>query len=323
VDWLDEIINLHYNNENLTELPHQNHLKRVEGKIMMFVSCAQDGIGHLELASRVGIDRKNLTPHLKRLIRKGVIMRGNGKRGRYYPASKKHRGISITAEIFSEAAAARILANEDFPINSPYFESRIIDNYPLDNALFTFSNGVGAIITYLIIQSMDRSNEIPGRDSKNAEEQDINVKRWFNDGFSTLGTHLLALFKEYMGGEIDLSCNNYVKEDGTFDRDRVFAEYWRYGHTPPLFTLDEKSIKSLVTSFRRTYPSIGVHLEKIRSKLPSIVNLITARDEYRRIRDKQQKICDHKFRLLENITTLNGDKLFRCNKCHKTKSRKI
>ena len=146
------------------------------------------------------------------------------------------------------------------------------------------------------------------------------MNRWFNDGISTLGTHLLHLFKEYMGNELlELSCNNHVKEDGTFDRDRVFAEYWRYGHIPPLFTLDEKSIKSLMTSFRRTYPSIGVHLEEIHSQLPRKVNLITARDEYRRIRDKQQKICKHEFRLLEYITAFNGDKLFHCNKCHKTK----
>jgi hypothetical protein len=62
VDWFNERINLDYNNENLSELPHQNHLKKVEGKIMLFVSYAQDGIGHLELADKVGIDRKNL-PH--------------------------------------------------------------------------------------------------------------------------------------------------------------------------------------------------------------------------------------------------------------------
>jgi len=221
--------------------------------------------------------------------------------------------------VFGTRPLAKILENEDFPINSPYFESGIIENYPLDNTLFKFSNGVGAIITYLIIQSMNRSNEIPGRDAKNAKEQDINVNRWFNDGISTLGTYLLSLFKEYMGCELDLSCNDYVKEDGTFDRDRLFAEYWRYGHTQPLFTLDEKYVKSLMTSFQRIYPSIGVHLEKICSKLPSIVNLKAAQDEYLRIRDKQQKICKHDFKLLEYITTFDLDKLSHCNKCHKTK----
>src|SRR5690348_5199443 len=114
MDWLDERINLDYNNENLAENPHLEYLRRLEGKIMMFVSSAKDGIGHLELASNVEIDRKNLTPHLKRLMRKGLITRGKGKRGKYYPASKKYRGISVTADIFSKAAAAKILANEDF-----------------------------------------------------------------------------------------------------------------------------------------------------------------------------------------------------------------
>jgi DNA-binding transcriptional ArsR family regulator len=319
VDWYYERINLDYNDENLAENPHQEYLRRLEGKIMMFISSVEDGIGHLELASKVGIDRKNLTPHLKRLRRKGIVMRGKGKRGKYYPANKKYRGISVTADIVSRAAAGKILENEELPIDSPYFESGMLDNYSLDNALFKFSNGVGAIITYLIIQSMDRSSEIPGRDTKNAKEQDINVNRWFNDGISTLGAHLLTLFKEYMCNELlDLSYNNYVKEDGALDKDRVFADWWGYHHTPPLFTLDEKSIKSLMTSFLSIYPSIGVYLEKIRSQFPHIVNLITAQEEYRRIRDKQQKICNHDFRPPRD-TFYSKNEFLHCTKCHKTK----
>jgi hypothetical protein len=173
---------------------------------------------------------------------------------------------------------------------------------------------------------MNRTNKIPGRDAKNAEEQDINVNRWFKDGISTLGTNLLASFKEYMGSELlALSCNDYFKDDRTFDHDRATGDYWRYHHTRPLFNLDEKSIKSLMTSFRRTYPSIGVHLEKIRSQLPRIVNLITARDEYRRIRDKQQKICTHEFKPpRDTFYSANyQNKFLHCPKCHKTKVSRI
>jgi hypothetical protein len=258
---------------------------------------------------------------MMRLLRKGLVIRDKGKRGRYYPTTKKYRGISITADIFGKAAAGKILANEDFPINSPYFERSIIDKYPLDNALFKFSNGVGAIITYLIIQSMNRSNEIPGRDAENAKEQDINVNRWFNDGISTLGTHLLALFKEYIGCELDLSCNNYFNEDGTLDRDRLFAEYWRYGHTPPLFTLDEKYIKSLMMSFRRTYPSISNLLDGIRSKLPEAAIRQMNWIHYTWIRNRQQKICNHVFKPPRNTSLSDRyvDEVLHCSNCHKTK----
>jgi B-block binding subunit of TFIIIC len=322
MDWLDERINLDYNNENLAENPHLEYLRRLEGKIMMFVSSAKDGIGHLELASNVEIDRKNLTPHLKRLMRKGLITRGKGKRGKYYPASKKYRGISVTADIFSKAAAAKILANEDFPINSPYIVSGIVDNYPLDNALFKFSNGVGAIITYLLIQSLNRSNEILGRDAKNAKEQDINVNRWFKDGISTLGDLLLALFKEYMGTEIlALFCNKYFKEDGTYDQRWAFEDCCNYGHTRPLFTLDEKYIKSLMMSFRRTYPSISNLLDGIRSKLPEAAIRQMNWIHYTWIRNRQQKICNHVFKPPRNTSLSDRyvDEVLHCSNCHKTK----
>jgi biotin operon repressor len=140
-DWFAARMNLDYNNENLAELPHLEYLRKLEGRIMMIVRNVQtDGISHLELSRKIGINRKNLTPHMKRLKTKGLVIRGSGKRGKYYPANKKYRGISVTADIFSQAAAGTILANEDFPINSPYFESGIMDNYPLDNAFFKFSN---------------------------------------------------------------------------------------------------------------------------------------------------------------------------------------
>jgi hypothetical protein len=259
---------------------------------------------------------------MMRLLRKGLVIRDKGKRGRYYPTTKKYRGISITADIFGKAAAGKILANEDFPINSPYFERSIIDKYPLDNALFKFSNGVGAIITYLIIQSMSRSNEIPGRDAKNAKEQDININRWFNDGISTLGTHLLALFKEHMCDEIlDLSGDNCVKEDGTLDHDRILVDYMEYKYTPSLFTLDEKSIKSLIISFRRTYPGISDLLDKIRSKLPEAAILQMNWIQYTWIRNRQQKICNQDFKPPRNTSLSDRyvDEVLHCSKCHKTK----
>src|SRR5262245_31258434 len=96
-DWLFERIRLEYNNENLAEVPHEEYLRRREARIIMIVGSTQDGISHLELARKVGINRKNLTPHMKRLKMKGLIIRATGKQGKYYPANKKYRGISITA----------------------------------------------------------------------------------------------------------------------------------------------------------------------------------------------------------------------------------
>ena len=322
-DWFPARLNLDYANQNLAEIPHEEYLRRLEGRIMMFIRDAHtDGISHLELAQKVQINRKNLIPHMRRLMMKGLVVRASGKRGKYYPASKKYRGISVTADIFSKVAAGTILANGDFPIDSPYFDSKVIDeNYPLDNDLFTFSNGVGAIITYMIIQSMNRSNEIPGRDAKNAEEQDINVNKWFNDGISTLGAYLLALFKEHMGSALVPSCYNYVKEDGTIDFDRAGLDFLNYSYTKPSFTLDEKSINNLTTSFCRTYPSICIHLDRISSRLPSAAIREIDRARYQRIRYRQQKVCHHIFGPPANksLSARYQNNILHCHKCHKNK----
>jgi DNA-binding MarR family transcriptional regulator len=53
------------------------------------IANSEDGIHYLDSARKMKIDRKNLTPHMKRLITKGLAIRGNGKQGKYYPSTKK------------------------------------------------------------------------------------------------------------------------------------------------------------------------------------------------------------------------------------------
>jgi hypothetical protein len=79
----------------------------------------------------------------------------------------------MTAELFSQACVARVLHNRDFAILSHFF--KVLDNDELKNALFTFSNKVGAIITYLLIQSMNPSNKF--MDDTKDDEKDLNIER--------------------------------------------------------------------------------------------------------------------------------------------------
>jgi predicted transcriptional regulator len=323
VDWFPARMMLDYDDENLADIPHQEYLRRLEARIMMFIRGNQDdGIHHLDLAHKVGINRKNLTSHLRRLMMKGIVIRGNGKHGKYYPATKKYRGISVTADIFSKVAAGTILDYRDFPIDSPYIRSEIInENQTLETALFAFSNGVGAIITYLLIQSMNPSNDIPGRDANNDEEKDINVSGWFRDGMSTLGVFLLALFKQYMAGQLTVSSNSYVKKDGTCDFHRAGMDFLRFLYSEPSYTLDKKFITSLMASFSRTYPSISIQLDKIKSETPRVVSQEIDRQQYERISYWQQKKCKHDYRLPTNksLSVKHGNNILHCCKCHKNK----
>ncbi|MFY9967411.1 MAG: MarR family winged helix-turn-helix transcriptional regulator [Nitrososphaeraceae archaeon] len=324
LDWFTSKMMLDYDDENLADLLHQERSRRREMQIMRFVNANQsDGIHHLDLARKMKIDRKNLTPYMKRLMMKGLVIRGNGKQGKYYPTTKKNRDISVTADLLCKVAAGTILAYRDFPIDSPYFSSEIIDdndNYSLDNALFMFSNGIGAIITYLLIKSMDRSYDIPGRNTKNDEEKDINVSSWFKDGMSTLGVFLLALFKEYIALPLTISSNNYVNENGTVDLHRAVIDIMKHRFSHPSYVLDKKSITSLMNSFSRMYPTISTQMDRIQYRLPVAAFWETNHLQYERISYWHQKKCRHMYTLPSNKSlSAKYENLLHCSKCHKSK----
>lgn len=323
-DWFASKMVLDYNDENLADLLRQERSRRREMQIIRFVMANQtDGIHHLDLARKMKIDRKNLTPYMKRLMMKGLVIRGNGKQGKYYPATKNNRETSVTADIFGEVAASTLLEfYKIFSIDSPYFKNEIIDDIsPLDHALLMFSNGIGAIITYLLIQSMNPSFDIPGRDAKSDKEKDINVNRWFRDAISALKDILLPLFKEYMFAPLHISNNYYAKENGTPDWDRAGMDFLRHISSSPSYMYNEKDTASLIRSFSRTYPSIYSYLDWIKSRLSIGAFWETNHREYEKISLWHQKKCRHKFSLPSNksLSAKYEDNLLHCSKCHKNK----
>jgi hypothetical protein len=58
---------------------------------------------------------------MKRLIKKGLVTKGPGKQGKYYPTSE-YRGPIMTADILGKLAAGMILENEDIKLNSPFLK---------------------------------------------------------------------------------------------------------------------------------------------------------------------------------------------------------
>jgi predicted transcriptional regulator len=184
---------IEYRDDNMPDAQRQLYVRKTEARIIEVIrSYSSSGIAHLQLSNIIGIDRKNLTPYMKRLMSRGLVKRGEGKQGKYYPITKERRGTHMTADIFSKAAAAMILKNEDFPVDSPFFRNIVTDS-PSD-AMFVFSNKVGAIFTYLLIQAMNKSNRFT-RDPKNDKEKDLNVDWWIDDAISSLRRFLLPILR--------------------------------------------------------------------------------------------------------------------------------
>jgi hypothetical protein len=321
-DWFDLKMNIEYGLMNLAELPHEEYVRRTEAKIMKVILAYTDsGISHLQLAHVIGIDRKNLTPHMRRLIIKGLVKRGKGKQGKYFPANKMYRGTILTADLFSKAALGMILTDEDFPVNSPFFTNTLTDKLP--EYLLMFSSKVGAIITYLLIHSMDPANKIMG-DTKDEEEKDLNVQRWIDDAISCLGPFLLPIFKEQVVPIITSYSDDYINSNGSIDLNRSELDLLKHLYDRPLYTLNERFISQLVAALSKSYPAITNGLEKIRSQLPRVVDKEVSHWEYEANCYKQQKICTHDYKIPSNksLSDKYDNNILHCRRCHKNKYKK-
>ncbi len=320
-DWFEGKTKIEYGEDTISDLlPHQEYVRRREEKIMkVIIGNSDSGIAHLQLAQLIGINRKNLTSYTKRLMTKGLIKRGKGKHGKYYPATKAYRGTTITADVFSKAAAGLILTNEDFPVDSPFFRN-IETAKALQYVLFMFSNKLGAIITYLLIQAMNPSNKIIG-DTKNDEEKDLNVQRWLDDAVSSLRPALLPLFKDAVSAHLESHYDDYINDDDSINLDKFGLDFMSFGYDRPLYTLKEEFISELMAAFSKSYPDITDGLEKIRSQIPRAVAQEKSHWEYMSDCSKQQKLCKHDYKLPldKSWSAKSNNRILHCSKCHKTK----
>jgi hypothetical protein len=312
-----DLTNKGYAREIGSELPHQYRVRITEGRIIGVITANHDnGISHTELACIIKINRKNLTRYTKRLIRKGLVVRGLGKRGKYYPATRHYRATSMTADIFGKAAAHRIL-NMEFAINSPFFKKEVNMLDELETALFKFSNKIGGIVTYMLIQSMNPSNKIVNN-SRNGEECDMNIQRWVDDWISSLGPVLLSALKEHAAYLLrSIDDNTVYNDDGSIDFEKGTLNMINYLYKLPLYNANEKIILEFMSAFSNVYPNMTNILEKIRSYLPIVIDKEINHLEYEANRIKQQKLCKHDYELLQDNKYDNNIK--HCPKCHKTK----
>jgi hypothetical protein len=300
----------------------QHDTRRTEDRIMELITAnRKNGIAHQELARIIRINRKNLGKYMSRLIARGLVLRGSGLQGKYYPAIKEYRETSISAEILGQVLASTILEEIDLKIKSPFFRRT---EQEIGNAMFVFSNKVGAIITYILIQAMNPLNKFGGN-TKNLAERDLNVETWIDDVITTLRPALLQSIKRHVGPYLESLDYGVVNSDGliNYDHDKsvgAFAEYLYVSR--PHYELSDTIISELMRAFSMVYPNLSKRFERIRSVLPQLVTEEVEHWEYMENKFECQKVCRHDYRTPTNKGLLEecaDDQIKHCRKCHKTK----
>jgi predicted transcriptional regulator len=325
-EFLDKKVEVEYGKMNPSTFPRMDWIRKKEHEIMKVVLSHDNGISHQTLAKIVRLDRKNLRPYMKRLKSKNLVTRESGKQGKYYPTTKAHRGISISADLLSDFFVSRILLNERFIVDSPYFKEKITDDddySELENALFNFSNKFGGFITYILIEAMNpaNSNNIIGNTKNTDEENDLIVQSWIDDVISSMRPALLTCLKESVYPFLNSISEGCQNPDGTFNHERAFEFFINYNHKRPYYTLSDSIISELMRTYSKLYPNLSNILKKTISQLPRLVDRDIEQMEYTEQRFKQQEVCKHDYKPISNMKLLSIPKYaytLHCRKCHKS-----
>lgn len=304
--------------------PRNDRRRIIEKKIMETILLQNnDGISHKNLAKSIGVDRKTLRNYTKPLVKKKFVVRENTKQGKYYASTRLHNRKDLIADLIVKAYLRNIFINSDFVIASPYFRyneksfrHKLEDDISVDNALFNFSNKIGAIITYIIIESMNPDNMI-APNINNKIIINYSLERWLDDAISTLIPVLQPIFKNYIGEYLYCLTNKAIKNSSPEDIDEagltIFLEYLIKSSN----LLDKECITELHSAFFGIYPNLKYPLDKIREKLPNVLQKLTEDEKKYLEKRGQQKKCNHNYVKWHNSFTDKVD--FKCNKCDRIK----
>ncbi len=291
-------------------------VERMEIKIIQITSAyGSSGISHTQLANLAGIDRKNLSTYTKRLIVRGLLRRGPGKQGNYYLAFRYNTGPIITPDTYGRTVADELLT-EDFDINSASItkEATNLAEY----TLLSFSNKLGAVLTYLLIQSICEFDKIVTNPKSNIR-RDLKAKKWIGDAILSFVPLLLPTLKKLV-----MPC----LPDPSIPKSNILEIL----HRPR--ALRESMVSELQDLLSNSYSSIRPKLEQIKLQLPKEADRIVAHWQYSVEISKQQRICKHKFRPPTNWALVrrimddclvegnSNHEILHCRKCHFTKYEK-
>jgi DNA-binding MarR family transcriptional regulator len=90
-----------YGENNKQTTFQTDRVRKSEGKILQIILMnGKNRVPHIQLAKIVGLDRKNLTPYIKRLNGKKLIRRESGRQGKYFPTEEAYRDTRLSGNVF-------------------------------------------------------------------------------------------------------------------------------------------------------------------------------------------------------------------------------
>jgi DNA-binding MarR family transcriptional regulator len=304
--------------------PREDWVRLKEAKIMTAIlRSGDDGISHGALATIIRIDRKNLRGYTKRLIDKGLVTRLPGRHGRYYPTTKARRTRILSTHILSEFFVSKILGFDTIQLPQDVMDIPLLDrnseDYFLEHALLTFSNGLGGFLTYVLIQAMNPANKLT-EGSKNSVEQDVMVQTWLEDLISMIVPSLIRGFKYWIGSGLyflgdDIPPNATPSElNKLYDKEAQL--FLKFLYNRPYATIDQRLIFQLNVAFHKLFPKLHSKLEKIMHELPKLTEQKKDHLKYLGYKNTQRETCSHKYE-----PVMYQNELFHCPKCHHTKGK--
>lgn len=240
-------------------------------KIYSYVLQHTKGLLPHEIASGLGVTRQTVQTHLKELVNETLVHK-NKNDGRYYAADPDLGDIIIFAGFMKMVSGfligqgfgsresppeyERELFNEDAyrefmnrvggsSISNDICEAKFIDDKSKEKYLFEFANRLGALITYLFIETMrPYEYNIPAKDANSR----LHKRNILTDNLLRNAVDMKWMFKIFHG--LLYSGGLITKRQSGFKNAPIF------------FELDQKEFDRLMTSFARIYPGIYEGIEK-------------------------------------------------------------
>lgn len=310
----------------------QRHVTLVEYSIMNVLQKNPKGLSIGVLSKIVGINRKNLKLHLKRLSEGGYVNKNDGLRGKYVPTGKIIKDPVLSSILMAKSFASHLLGEPslilsdlklnpnliDFRALLPYFEK---EEFGLPRVMFEFASQIGAYILYCLIQAMNQDNNIL-KETKYLKK-DSTIQEVVKLSIIPIVTELLSKFKDTI--RIELSSLKGSYED-------PFGQFIDYGMNQPEFQLTRNVIEEVSLVYSGLFPNMFRELEKIKKNLPFLMFAYDYHKEFLKMKESYQKNCKHVY--VSQVVDLleiegrkiwmkyrkqkNGKTIVHCINCHHT-----